>query len=371
MALAKSSLAMTQSLLSDIKRHYIGLIYKKLIIGLVICLVLGVVIIVSLGVGSMKITVAEIVTALLDRTESKYQHVIWDIRLARSTGAVIAGAGLGVAGAIMQNVLKNPLASPFTIGISQGAAFGAAFAIIVLGAGQTHMTGNEMVTVKNPLTATTCAFIGSLLSVVFILTISSLRMVTPESIILAGVALSAFFGAATMLLQYFASDAQVAATVFWTFGDLGKAGWRQNMMMAIAFALPFIYFMIKRWDFNALQWGDETAQTLGVKVKRLRICCMVLSSMIAAVITSFLGIIGFIGLIAPHIIKFAIGSDYRFIIPYSAVFGGGTITCIRHHCKDNNGSNSFARGNNYILCWSTNVFLSFNQDAEGIGCDKV
>ncbi len=124
-----------------------------------------------------------------------------------------------------------------------------------------------------------------------------------------------------MFLQYFASDMQVAATVFWTFGDLGKAGWRENAIMLVAFLFAFVYFVAVRWRFNALQWGDEVAQSLGVRVKRLRIIGMVLSALSVAVITAFLGIIGFIGLIAPHMARFLVGSDHRFLIPCSAILG--------------------------------------------------
>jgi iron complex transport system permease protein len=272
-------------------------------------------------VGSLPLTVADIVSNLFAKTQSQYGHVIWNIRLPRMITSVIAGAGLAVAGAVMQNILKNPLASPFTIGISQGAGFGAAFAIIILGAGSTNPAGIEAVTVNSPNLVVLSAFAGSMLSVIFILALSLLRRITPEAVILAGVALSAFFGAATMFLQYFASDMQVAATVFWTFGDLGKAGWLENGIMLAAFLAAFGYFFAVRWRFNALQWGDEVAQSLGVRVGRLRIIGMVLSSLIVAVITAFLGIIGFIGLIAPHIARFLVGSDHRFLIPCTAVLG--------------------------------------------------
>ncbi len=305
----------------DLTRQYREALLKKSLFGLLILTALIVTLIGSLGVGALNLSPTEIIDLLI-RQEGANYHVLWNIRLSRAVGAVIAGAGLGVAGAIMQNVLRNPLASPFTIGVSQGAAFGAAFAIIVLDAGLTHRTGNEFVTIKMPYLVALCAFIGSLLTVGFILILSTVRNITAESIILAGVALSAFFGAATMLLQYFASDMQVAATVFWTFGDIGKAGWSENASMFIALILPFFYFGIRRWDFNAMQWGDEVARSLGVKVNGLRIISLVLSSLIVSVITSFLGIIGFIGLMAPHMVRFVVGSDYRFVIPYSALAGG-------------------------------------------------
>lgn len=306
----------------DIKTEYQRLIRRKVVVGIVLLFLLFLVFVFSIGVGSLYISVQDILASLLKKDSmDQLNHVIWNIRLPRSIGAVMAGACLGVAGAIMQNILRNPLASPFTLGVSQGAAFGAAFAIIVLGAGKTHLSGNEGVTLNMPYVVVISAFVGSLLSVGFIVIISLLRNVTTESVILSGVALSAFFTAATMFIQYFASDLQVAATVFWTFGDLGKAGWNENAFMLAAFFFSFIYFIAERWSYNAIQWGDEVAASLGVHVKRLRLISMILGALIVSVTTAFLGIIGFVGLIAPHIVRFIVGNDYRFMIPYSALFG--------------------------------------------------
>jgi len=305
----------------DILARYHKAVALKWAAGAVLLLLLAGAAIFSMTVGSLPLSGADIVAGLLDKAQSRFGHVIWQIRLPRMITSVIAGAGLAVAGAVMQNILKNPLASPFTIGISQGAGFGAAFAIIILGAGSTNLTGTEAVTVHSPDLVVLAAFAGAMLSVTFILALSLLRRITPEAVILAGVALAAFFGAATMFLQYFASDMQVAATVFWTFGDLGKAGWRENAIMLAAFLASFGYFVAVRWRFNALQWGDEVAQSLGVRVKRLRIIGMVLSSLTVAAITAFLGIIGFIGLIAPHIARFLVGGDHRFLIPCTAIIG--------------------------------------------------
>lgn len=305
----------------DILARYHQAIGLKWLVGGVLLLLLAGAALFSMTVGALPIGVGDLVTSLLAETGSQFGYVVWNIRLPRMITSVIAGSGLAVAGAVMQNILRNPLASPFTIGISQGAGFGAAFAIIILGAGTTSLAGTEAVTVHSPDLVVLSAFAGSMLSVIFILGLAILRRITPEAVILAGVALSAFFGAATMLLQYFASDMQVAATVFWTFGDLGKAGWRENGIMLAAFILAFGYFFAVRWRFNALQWGDEVAQSLGVRVKRLRIIGMVLSAMSVAVITAFLGIIGFIGLIAPHMARFLVGGDHRFLIPCTAVLG--------------------------------------------------
>jgi iron complex transport system permease protein len=275
----------------------------------------------AVNVGAFRLSISEILRALFSREEPTMHHVLWNIRLPRIVAAVLSGAGLGVAGVIMQNLLKNPLASPFTAGVSQGAAFGAAFAIIILGAGATHLVGNEGVTVFLPHVIATSAFIGSLLTVFFILTVSAMRNVSTEAVILAGVAIGAFFTAATMLLQYFATDVQVATTLFWAFGDIGKAGWKENTAICIIVFLSLIYFIWNSWNYNAHLWGEDVAESLGVKVKSLRIIGMLLSCMIVSVITAFLGIIGFIGLIAPHLMRFFVGDDYRFLVPCSALSG--------------------------------------------------
>jgi len=302
-----------------IKKQYVKFLHAKLLLGFLFLSLLFVVASFSIVTGSMSLSFKEVFSAIFTDTENSY--VIWNIRITRTLGAILAGASLGVAGAVMQNVLKNPLASPFTLGISHGAAFGAAFAIIVLGAGQTHSFGTEAVTVFKSYPVVISAFLGALLTVVLILFLSFLRNITPEAIILAGVALSSLFGSATMFLQYFSSDFQVAATVFWTFGDIGKAGWTENKLMFIAFLLCFIYFFFNRWNFNAMLWGDEVAKSLGVNIKFLRISSMFLSAFVVSVCTAFLGIIGFVGLISPHLIRLIIGNDHRFLIPYSALLG--------------------------------------------------
>lgn len=303
----------------NLKKQYLKSFHAKLLLGVFLLSLIFIVALISVSTGSMNLSLSEVFRAIFSETENSY--IIWNIRITRTFGAIFAGASLGVAGAVMQNVLKNPLASPFTLGVSHGAAFGAAFAIIVFGAGQTHSFGTEAVTVFKSYPVVISAFIGALLTIVLILFLSFLRNITPEAIILAGVALSSLFGSATMFLQYFASDFQVAATVFWTFGDIGKAGWMENKLMFIVFLLCFIYFFFHRWNFNALLWGDEVAKSLGVNIKFLRVSGMFLSALVVSVCTAFLGIIGFVGLISPHIVRLMAGNDHRFLIPYSALFG--------------------------------------------------
>ena len=244
--------------------------------------------------------------------------VIWNIRLVRIIGALLAGAGLAVAGVVMQCILRNPLASPFTLGISSAAAFGASFAIIFLGAGSS-MT--SIVSISNPYVTTICAFLFSLLATSAILLLTKVTRVSAETMILAGVAISVMFSAGLSFMQYIATDSQLGNIVAWTFGDMGKATWSWNALIMVVFLPVALYFFYKRWDYNALNAGEDTARGLGVNTERQRIVGMVLSSVLSAFIVSFFGIIAFIGLLGPHIARMIIGSDHRYLIPLSIILG--------------------------------------------------
>jgi iron complex transport system permease protein len=276
----------------------------------------------SLRIGSYSISFPEIFQALFENDQGVIGHVVRNIRFPRIFAALLAGACLGIAGTGMQNVLRNPLGSPFTLGISQGAAFGAAFAIIALGAGNMLASGDHAGVMSSPYVVVCAAFGGSLITVAALIVLSSIQRLSPAALILAGVALSSFFGAATMLLQYFASDIQVAATVFWTFGDLGKARWQELGLISIALIPASAWFAWRTWHFNAMLWGDDTARSLGVSPYRLRLVSLILAALISSVTTAFLGIIGFVGLIAPHMVRMIIGEDHRFLLPCSAMTGG-------------------------------------------------
>jgi iron complex transport system permease protein len=244
--------------------------------------------------------------------------VIWNIRMVRIIGALFAGAGLAVAGVVMQCILRNPLASPFTLGISSAAAFGASFAIIFLGAGSS-MTST--VSINNPYITTICAFLFSLLATGSILLLTKITRVSAETIILAGVAISVMFSAGLSFMQYIATDSQLGNIVAWTFGDMGKATWSWNALIILVFLPVAFYFFYKRWDYNALNAGEDTAKGLGVNTERERIVGMILSSVLSAFIVSFFGIIAFIGLLGPHIARMIIGSDHRYLIPLSIILG--------------------------------------------------
>jgi iron complex transport system permease protein len=252
----------------------------------------------------------------------RWDAIIWNIRLPQALSALVAGAGLSVAGVVMQSVLRNPLGSPFTLGISHAAAFGAAVSVMLFDSGNMHSTGADAIVINNPYLTTGAAFVMSMVTTFVIIAISRIRRTSPEVMILAGVALSALFTAGTMFLQYFADDMQLAAMVFWTFGDTARADWAELAFMSTALVAGLVFFMANRWNYNAVDAGDETATGLGVRVQRVRMLGMLAASLVTAVIVAFLGIIGFVGLVCPHMMRRIVGDDHRFLLPASTVCGG-------------------------------------------------
>ncbi|HOT15269.1 MAG TPA: iron ABC transporter permease [Bacteroidales bacterium] len=250
------------------------------------------------------------------------QQVVLKIRLPRILGAILAGTVLSVSGAVMQSILRNPLASPFTLGISGAAAFGAAFAIVVFGAGSNYSGSNDAVIVHNPYIVIASAFAWSIASLAVILLISKFRGATPEVMILSGIIISSLFSAGISALQYFANDVQLASVIFWSFGDLGRAGWNDVIILSIVLVPLLAFFFSQSWNYKSLQSGDELAKSLGVNVSKVRLTGMVAASLCTAVVVSFYGIIAFVGLVVPHIVRRCIGGDEQFLIPASAVFGG-------------------------------------------------
>ncbi len=307
---------------TGLKEQYAQHLKRKLLLGLALVVSVFAAGALSLRTGAYPLDVGDIPAVLAGRADEATRHVFWNIRMPQVLAALLAGACLGLGGTAMQNVLRNPLASPFTLGISQGAVFGAVFAITVLHAGTAATTGTEEPAAWMGHVIVGCAFAGSLVTVAALVLLSSLRDLSPAALILAGVALSAFFGSATMLLQYFASDIEIASAVFWTFGDLKKAQWPQLGAIAAVLVPPSAYFLWKGWHFNAMIWGDDTARSLGIGVGALRLTALVLAALAASATTAFMGIIGFVGLVAPHIVRMVIGQDHRFLFPYAALCAG-------------------------------------------------
>lgn len=275
----------------------------------------------SMTQGSAGVTPLQVLKALVGQADQRTTQIVVHIRLVRVLAAVVAGIGLSVAGCVMQGVLLNPLASDYTLGVSQGAAFGAALAIVAMGAGSVQSTGADAVIIRNPYLVTVAAFAGAISATLAVLVLARYRGISPEAMILAGIAFGSLFSAGTVITQYFANDVQVASIVFWTFGDIGRASWQELAIMS-AVTLPVAaYFVLNRWNYNALESGDDTAKSLGVNVGRTRMAGMFLASLITAVAVSFLGIIAFVGLVSPHLVRRIIGGDHRYLIPGACAMG--------------------------------------------------
>jgi len=303
-------------------RRYVG--WKSAFL-FVVTGTLTVSLLVAVSLGAAHIPLADVARSLAGGAVSKrFEMILWNIRLPQALAAIVAGAGLAVAGAAMQSILRNPLGSPFTLGISHAAAFGAAFSVMILDGGIMASTHTDAVTITSPYVTTGLAFFFSLAAAGVIIGVSRLRGATPEIMILTGVALGSLFTAGTMLLQFFADDVQLAAMIFWTFGDTARASWSELGVVAIVTAATCVYFLFNGWNYNAIDAGDETAKGLGVRVERVRMVGMLLATLLTAVIIAFLGIIGFVGLVVPHMARRIIGSDHRFLLP-ATILGGGLL----------------------------------------------
>lgn len=319
--LAESQIACKASTYRTLGDQYKGYTRKKILVILAVALAVVILGVIAMALGSADISPLEVLAVLFGKADQRTMQVVLNIRLPRVLAAIIAGIGLSVAGCIMQNVLSNPLASDYTLGISQGAAFGAAIAIVAMGAGSVRGTGAGAALTGNPYFVVGAAFVGALATTFGILILAKFRGITPESMVLAGIALGSLSMAGTIMVQYFANDVQVASIAFWTFGDIGRASWQEVAIIAAVTFPALVYFTMERWNYNALSSGDDVARSLGINVKRTRMAGMLIAALVTAVSVSFLGIIAFVGLVAPHMMRRIIGNDYRYLIPGSCAMG--------------------------------------------------
>ncbi|MHC8350727.1 FecCD family ABC transporter permease [Pseudomonas sp. RT4P38] len=286
---------------------------KRLILsGLVILLMCSVLL--DLALGPASYSLSEVLGALFspDSASPQVRVVMWDIRLPVALMAVAVGAALSLAGAQMQTILNNPLASPFTLGISAAASFGAALGL-AFGVALFPLAAQFMV----PLNA----FIMAMLSALLIHFLSMRRGVTAETIVLLGIALVFTFNALLALVQFFATEQAVAAVVFWTMGSLTKATWPKLGIICLVILITLPIFAKRAWALTALRLGDDKAASFGINVRSLRFQTLIMVSLLASFPVAFVGTIGFIGLVGPHIARMLIGEDQRFFLPASLLTG--------------------------------------------------
>ena len=306
------------SLLTDAvvvqRETYRRLVLRKRLILAGLVALLSCSVLLDLALGPASYSFSEVLGALFspDSASPQVRVVMWDIRLPVALMAVAVGAALSLAGAQMQTILNNPLASPFTLGISAAAGFGAALGL-AFGVALFPLAAQFMV----PLNA----FIMAMLSALLIHFLSMRRGVTAETIVLLGIALVFTFNALLALVQFFATEQAVAAVVFWTMGSLTKATWPKLGVICLVILITLPIFAKRAWALTALRLGDDKAASFGINVRRLRFQTLIMVSLLASFPVAFVGTIGFIGLVGPHIARMLIGEDQRFFLPASLLTG--------------------------------------------------
>ena len=292
--------------------------------GLIAFLALGAVVLVAsvsiaVSVGSVGVPIDTVWSILLNKvapgsiepTWSKGREaIVWEIRFPRALLAMMVGAGLAIVGASLQAVSRNQLADPHLLGISSGGAFGAILALL-------H-TGLFLGLLTVPL----LAFVGALGATLIVLGVSRFANATSaDRLVLAGVAVSFIVMAGANVLIFLGDPRATHTVVFWMLGGLGLAQWSQLVYPLVILLACGLWLMVKAADLNAMTVGDETAATLGIPVARFRLLVFVVGALITGVMVAFSGIIGFVGLMVPHVVRLLVGGDYRRVLPGSALVG--------------------------------------------------
>ncbi|ADO58498.1 iron ABC transporter permease [Paenibacillus jamilae] len=266
----------------------------------------------GLAYGSVSIPLQEINQVLLHNDESTYRTILMDLRLPRVLVGLLVGACLAASGALLQGVMKNPLADPGIIGVSAGGGLAAVITMVML----------PQLSYLLPVTA----FLGAFLSAIVIYLLAWDRGASPVKIVLAGVAINALLGALTNGVMVMYSD-RVQAVLPWLSGGLNGRSWHHLEFMAPYAIIGLIASLFAIKPANLLLLGDDSAQLLGQRVELQRMLIILLSALLAGTAVSVAGLIGFVGLVVPHVIRLLIGEDYRFLLPLSIV-GGGTLVVL-------------------------------------------
>jgi iron complex transport system permease protein len=242
--------------------------------------------------------------------------IVVDMRLPRILLAILTGVSLAVAGAVMQGILRNPLVSPFTLGLASASSFGAAITI-VFGAGlaaMLFMSLDYLIVID--------AFIFGCVSMLLIYGVSRMKGTSQATLVLSGVVIGYIFQAGVLVFQYISDNEKLKDMTLWLMGGMWGADWGAILILLPITLISVTLMALMAWNLNALSAGDDVARSLGIKVERLRLFCLLMTTLAASSCLAFTGVIGFIGLMAPHICRMLIGNDYRYLIPCSALAGG-------------------------------------------------
>lgn len=242
--------------------------------------------------------------------------IVWQIRLPQAVMAIVVGAALGLAGAEMQTVLNNPLASPFTLGVSSAAALGAALTLVF---------NWQLAPIPQQYVLVLAAFTLALLCALLLDAVARRARIGTAGIVLFGIALVFTFNALLSLVQLIASAAALQDLVFWMMGSLERSDWPKALMMTAALAAVLPFSLRRAWQLTALRFGDDRAASLGVDAQRVRRGALLRISVLASLAVALVGVIGFIGLVAPHIARKLWGEDHRWYLPASACIGSAIL----------------------------------------------
>lgn len=259
---------------------------------------------------------------LFGESDEAANRIMQRIILPRNLAALLIGGGLSLSGLLMQTSLKNPMASPATLGVSNAAVFGANVIILCL----YGTSSNSFVSAgDSPFQTSMVAFAFSFLCLLLVLLLSSFHKFHPTTVVLVGIVLGSCFQALTTLLQYFADDVALSAIVGWSFGNLERITMGENGILGVVLLVSLASFSFLGYRFNALDAGDGFARSVGVHTSLLRFLSLLFASLLGALCVSFCGMIGFVGIIAPHIMKRIIGRDHRFLFPTSFLAGSSLL----------------------------------------------
>ncbi len=294
-------------------RYHHILRHRLLMMGVLALAILGSLLL-DFTLGPSGLSLSSLWQTLIDpaAADAGTRVIVWDIRLPYALMAVVVGFALGLAGAEMQTILNNPLASPFTLGVSSAAAFGAALAI-VLGIGVPGIPDQWFISAN--------AFIFALFAALMLDGITRWTRVATSGVVLFGIALVFTFNALVSMMQFIASEDTLQGLVFWTMGSLARASWDKLGILLGVFAVLLPLSMMSSWKLTALRLGEDRAVSFGIDVRRLRLTTLLRISILSALAVAFVGPIGFIGLVAPHIARMIFGEDHRFYLPASALIG--------------------------------------------------
>lgn len=299
--------------------------HKKQIILISLIFITFLLIPLSISLGWYKASLLDILCTLFMPNNSDISTVVWDLRLRRVLAAIVIGAILGGSGTAIQASMRNPLASPFTFGLSSAASLGVAVALLILQVGAIQ---RFQIYVYSPFIVSIFAFAFSLIQVLIILLLAYKAGLNAGALVLSSIAISFAYQAILFLLQYlYLNEILVSTVVFWTFGDLGRIAWPEfNLVTLLSIIVVFPYFLYRSIDYDLILSGDELAKSSGVRPERIRLETTIIAALGTALATSFVGVIGFVCLIAPHAARLLVGGGHRYLMPTSMILGSLILT---------------------------------------------